>query len=360
MKSKARKSVFSLIWLVSTLALTAAASELINDSGQTELRQLKGMQATISHDGLPGLLTSVSSNRYPAPRIYSLWYVERIASKEPVRVKLEHSKREFGLQVAKALEQEAKRAETLTDNEARRQETLCLLNLGEWIAGGLGYGNEYLSRRCFDIATIPLAYLIADLEYPLEDARQLLEKSPSDESGLTRVATVLNLEAGREIFPKPFGSRDQMFEQLQQVRGKHIREILKWLEEHPEYGSRRPSELQNVLPTELAFFCDDDLAKPPTVVNMWDKKWHEMLLGVGSQNVGLLRALLLFRDKVGQFPESPPPSYKPSDRFYLSAIDAAFHQAWKPYRSEYGIIDGRAAIAYERVKHGKFLDAERQ
>jgi len=358
--------VTGVLWLVTITGVLAAGQY------DAEIQQMNEMEAVVKRQGVTGLLAFVRANAVESPRIYSRWYVEtRVVKRQPDRVPLEEAKRSFGLQFAKALELEAKRVQSITDNTQRKQTTLDLLELGEWIAhGGVGYGNACLQERCMDIATVPLAPLVADLSYPIEEVRGVLGKFPLAKEVYKYLVEVLNQEGGRPVLPSLKHERkEEISEQIHAVWGTQAQRIGKWLEKHPEYDSLPFDEqvirLQKELPEELVLFCDDEFHGTRTVVTTWDVKWHKRLCGYDSQNLSLLRDLLLFREKVGHFPETPPKWYDPKDRFYQNGMEAAFCEAWKPYEHErqgnewYNLWSG-AVIAYDRIKQGKFVDAERQ
>ena len=103
-----------------------------------------------------------------------------------------------------------------------------------------------------------------------------------------------------------------------------------------------------------------------------------MVGGARGVNIRHVQAFLLFREKVGHFPTKPvftEEQIKRREKFiaeeakrgvligrledgFNSPVTAAFCLAWEPYRSEYGPIYDTAALVYEQVKSGQFLDED--
>ncbi len=342
--------------LLSVWALSVVATHVtIAAVDENELRRVQQMDAVVSRDGITGLLSLVTTNHYRSPRIYSRWYIDRLTNKEPDVVRLEEAKHRFGLAFAKGLEDEAKRVRSLTDDRERERAIGTLLDLEEWITSSTGYGNEFLGWRCFNIATVPLAHLVVDLEYPLVNVRRLLQRFPPREAKFQRISAVLNSEAGRTVFQQPRGSHSEAFRQLDQQWVHGVQALNRWREaHHPEYHIAQMSRWRKFAPDNLAFYADDDLPNASTLVSRWSLKLHHLLLTLDDRNPEFLRDLLVFREKVGGFPEAPPAWYKPGDPFYRTPTHAAFCEAWKPFRHEYGPIYDSAASTYRAVKEGRF------
>jgi hypothetical protein len=343
---------------------------------EVESEQIRVFTRALEAEGLGAVLTVARTNGWRAPLIHSKYWVDRFVKQNPNEIKLERAIRGFGRDLALALDAEAKRLQTPLSSTDRIQAARLLFDLSDWLKEAKGYGNFFLTTRCQDLALVPVAYVIADLDFPLDEAETLVSRFlPEDEDREFRAA-VLDGEAPKKFVGTLRDGRLDKDTQLEQKWGRGYVAVEKWYKEKRIQGRMEDPQVREQAPDELAFFLDDDYQQPKTTSAYWDKKLHCALVGVRYGNIWLVRDFLLFREKVGRFPTKPVFSKEQLEfrekeiaeaakrdvrigRFeegYESLLEAAFAQEWEPYRSQYGALYGTAARVYERVKSGKFLD----
>ena len=130
-----------------------------------ELEQVQRL-ATVAQKGPAALLEYIRETGENAPLIYSQWYVDRLAVQNPKKAETEQARREFGRVVLQSLENMAPLLRSPADGQTRQEAAATLLGLADWFGEQPGYGNALLFSRLQDLATVPLAYLIADMSYP--------------------------------------------------------------------------------------------------------------------------------------------------------------------------------------------------
>jgi hypothetical protein len=352
----------------------------------------------VAREGPARLLEYMRETRECAPLIYSQWYVDRLAATNSRRAEVEQAWREFGRTVLQSLEEMAPRLRSRLDARLHQDTALMLLDLADWFGEPPGYGNALLFHRLQDLATVPLAYLVADLSYTETNLMAMTARLVEFPEDVRRNARVLNLEAPEPIFEVPARSRssvgvwdvmervkiaDGIVNPLERAWFRKVNEIMQW---HKERGA--PSGLpagrgtREAAPEELAFYVDDEYrsaAGPFTTLHLWNGKYHRrLLLGLGSQNMREVRSLLMFRRKVGQYPTCPRFSPKqqlavkeeietagkkgikivPLEEAYSSIQEAAFAQAWEPFRIEFGPTYSTAYAVYNSVLSNNFYDQD--
>ncbi len=363
---------------VSALAMflagtSPAAGQKVGPSRLQELRAgLKG--------GVREFAAYVKRTRAAAPLIHSRWYVETMLREPPARLAYERAKREFGRRLLVALDECAGEMLRLDDSPKREVAAEMLLDLRDWTAGRPGYGNMLLLHRCQDIALVPLAHLIADLNFPVRTLDQLVGRLMTLPDQRKLNAEVLNTESPRGVRFEPGSDRmpakwARAFRYLtpEERRAEAMRipmmrtwragwrRIIEW---RRGQGDKLPvlwlkgSSHRAKLPKDLQFFCDDNKRLDPfTTAKQWDAKRHyRLLLGLGAySDRRSVESLLLFRKKVGYFPTRPPAGSM-VDSFIKDPIERAFDAAWNPYNSKYGPIYGSAALLYKEVRSNTFCD----
>lgn len=334
---------------------------------------------TFAQKGPEALLEYIRETGENAPLIYSQWYVDRLAVKNPKKAETEQARREFGRVVLQSLENMAPSLRSPADARTRQEAATTLLELADWFGEQPGYGNALLFSRLQDLATVPLAYLIADLSYPETNLVAMSERLVDFPEEVKRNARVLNTESPEPIFDVPPTAKssvgvwkvmekariaDSVVNPLERAWYRKVSDIRKWQKEHDKQrGLPEGKRDRDAVPEELAFFVDDEYGakapKPFTTLNQWDGKYHRRLfLGLGGHNIGDVKAFLLFRQKVGSFPTNPPSWWKPGDGVFPTPTKAAFDEAWTPFRSEYAGQDAPAARVYDAVQGNSFYDKD--
>lgn len=369
-----RTSCFALVLTL----LPALAYQWTASASEEEMAAIRELAAA-AEKGPEALLTHVREKETRAPVIYSQWYVDRLARESPKKAELEQARRDFGKTVLKSLEATSAALLEPSDTKTREHMAEVLLDLADWFGEPPGYGNALLFWRCQNMATVPLAHLIADLSYPEEALVTMVGRLIAFPEEVKRNVRVLNQEAPEPVFAAPQSVKscvgvwdvmerarrgDRIVAPLQWAWYRKVHEIHKW------HKGRRKSrfltsgkDLRDQLPEDLAFFCDDApslIPKPFTTLKQWDKKYHRRLfLGLGSRNIRNVRAFLLFRRKVRSFPTKPPAWWKPGDSVLPTPTEAAFSEAWIPFRGELGTATySPAAKTYVAVQRNTFYDED--
>jgi hypothetical protein len=79
--------------------------------------------------------------------------------------------------------------------------------LSHWIVERPGYGNMFILERCEDMASVPLAHLVADLSYPETKLDELMSRLQTW-AELGRVSVdALNTEAPQPVFAAGQGQK---------------------------------------------------------------------------------------------------------------------------------------------------------
>jgi len=365
------------------MGLLCASATFAGGKEMEEIQQL----AAAAGKGPETLLAYVQQTRIKAPVIYSQWYVDGLAKKDPKRAELEQARREFGRKLLESLEATAAAQLTTLTATARQQAADTLLDLADWFGKQPGYGNAILFNRLQDMATVPLAYLIADLSYPEAKIAASLDRLvgyPDDREFNVRS---LNQEAPQGIFSVParpsneaasqrpltYNEKSRMARKQSDAESasleigwyKKFHEIGKWQKEHgkPVNLMPRGKKERDELPEELAFFADDETPsfpqKPLTALTLWERKCHRRLsLGLGGHNIKHVKAFFLFRQKIGSFPTTPPAWWKPGDDSDPTPAEAAFSTAWGDLGIEYGPKYSPAAQVFNAVRSNTFYDQD--
>ena len=351
----------ALLVFLLTLAVLSANSHISAAEPaevEQEMKRIETLNQALSKGGIGELLATARARSAPCSLISSKYFVERNARRNPALVKLEQAKRNFALNLAKALDATAAELQRQVPSEKRATQAAELFDLADWLKPLKGYGNYILVSRCENLATVPLAYLTADLSYPMEQITALRNRlSPSVEERAFRVS-VLNREATKPFIEALRGSESEKDEQMQIAWNRGWHSMSDWFSQR---GITRDRWKRELLPEELAFFFNDEHAPDPlTTVNTWESKRHSTLIfGLRDKQVEHIEILALYREKVGKFPMQPPKWWKPDDKLY-TATEAAFEEAWKPYRHDHGAKFQTAAQVYQEVTSGAFLDGETQ
>lgn len=319
-----------------------------------EMKRVESLEKALEEGGAAGVLATT----LPAPLIRSPYYAERLAKLEPERLAVEQAKREFGFKLAVELDETAAFLQKRTDSTERAKQAGLLLDLAAWLRTARGYGNYVLFSRCESLATVPLAYLTADLDYPLEKVGELRRRilASSDERAF-RVA-VLNDEAPAPFIGALSGNESAQDDQIQIAWSIKWNEMRTWFKSNEIKGQAQTRER---LPEHLAlFFTNEYKASPFTTVNNWNNNRHQgVVFGMRDVQVKNVDMLMLYREKVGTFPTQPPSWWKPTDKLY-TAREAAFEDAWRPHEKQYGPIFQGAAITLEAVVNGSVWDRDTQ
>jgi len=322
---------------------------------KAEMERIEHLNAALNKGGIAELLETVSRESMAAPLINSKYFAESIAKKEPALAPLEKAKRAFGYKVAQALDGVATNVQKKASSDERVLQAEQLFNLVAWLKTEKGYGNYILIARCDCLSVVPLAYLIADLTFPLEKVAVLRSRiaPPSEECEYRR--TVLNREAPKSFIDPLVGTDSDQDDQMEICWNKQLYVVAKWFESrNVNIINRKRSDL----PDDMVFFFDGELFGTTTTVGTWDMDLHSLTLvyGTRDKNIEHIDYFFKYRQLVGKFPTTPPKWWKSGGKY--TAIEAAFESAWLPFEGKNGPIFDTAALVYEQVTTGTFMDWE--
>lgn len=339
---------------------TANAQELDTAKSildETELVHI--MQQQLDNHRLVGLVELAKDMRWTTPKIHSEYWVEGIGTNQANRIVLEKAKRTLGLAIAKQLDVEATEIAEPGNSEVRENQARRLLDAAEWMRGSPGYGNLMLTMRAENLAYVPIGYLVADTSFPTNKITRLMQRVRSPQSALQFQIDVLNDEAPEAIGVRLTGDTNSDERRLKEEWFKNMKLVAAWCRDNNIYPNQAYKH-RDKMPPQCAFYVDDGFTKPPyTSVNKWDEKQHQSICvygGVKDVRPGV-DALFLFRLKAGVFPTTPPKWFNQNEKIY-TPVQAAFVQAWEPFRNEYGPIGDLAGSVYESIKAQKFVDWE--
>jgi hypothetical protein len=349
--------IFLLLIMVVLAVLAPAMLWASTDPAiiKDEMGRIQRLDTSLTAGGIEALLNVASRESIAAPKINSKYYADRIAKQEPALAPLEQAKRAFGLKVAQALDGVAVESQRQAASDQRIKQATQLLDLADWFKAQKGYGNYLLVTRCENLAAVPLGYLTGDLTFPMEKITTQRKRISTNSDEREFRKAVLNSEA-----PKPFigpltGTQSQQDDQMQIAWGNQWHAMNDWFKAR-NIGIDKWK--RSDLPDELAFFLDESPNGPKKTSGSWEMNLHASLVnGFRDKNIENIDGFAKYRELVGKFPTEPPKWWKPDDKLH-TAREAAFLDAWEPYRRDQGALYGVASIVYEQVTTGGLMDQE--
>jgi hypothetical protein len=350
----------TIIFLLTIACAFPPSSIAAGNQYEDELQRVEALRSMLKRDGVCEMVSSAERLQWTAPRIRSAYWVYRLPKEDQDRIKLETVKRELGLEIAKALDDEAVVVVEAADSATREAQAGCLLKVSQWLRSSHGYGNLQLTVRADSLAAIPIGHLVADLSYRTNRLETLVGSLMTLEQQQAIQIDVLKEEAPPGFTEGAAGTRQQKEERLYEAWQRGYKVLVDWCEHNGFHRTGKEGEWQQ-LPADLAFYHDDewsDEPRPNTTVGRWNRKLHvACIFGFGGGVVERhVRTLYLFRKTVGYFPTKAPKWRRKDD--YLSPIQAAFMDAWEPYMKEHGVAGGAAGAYYEQILSNRFMDAE--
>lgn len=341
------QNLHKTVFVVALAALMSTRVSAIETSVGEEMEVLALQRETLAGSGLRGFFEAAQSNQWAAPKIYSQCWVDWLPEDQREIRKLEQGRRDFGLEIVKAVELESKHVLEPADSSERAAQVDRLLALSRWVGSPGGYGNFAIKRRVENLACIPIGHLVADLDYPVDKIEALLKRIAGDGEWLAMQNAILNEESPHKYDAK---TKDELAKQWH----RHFRKA--WFA-YKEKKGRYPHSFAdgNGFPKEIAFYCEDEtLPRPYTLATRWNKKLHHMFCVMGYEDkiTTRIQNFLLFRKVIGRFPEKPS---RPLEMFD-SRIQEGFYEAWKPHEKEHGIHPGASGYTYESILNNRFMD----
>lgn len=350
--------------LCATIALLAVAepeSHAQQPEGPVELQRIIDMTEVLKNHGLRRLAQEVRQTSAPPLLIHSPYWVDRNTTKDREARQVETAKVEFGLRLSQSLDSHEEGIQRQAPSSEHIASAQLLFNLSDWLRKAEGYGNYFLSCRCHSLAALSLGYLIADPTTAPGPIERLLKLLPSDRSDTPYRVAVIKRECPVALEISADSEPECQHQELEKFWGGGLTKLKEWCLAHQVPLLPLNRGKRNLLPEELAFFCDDDddVPQPVTTTSNWLVKRHAVVVlgGTWDANIRAVKSLWLFRQKVGAFPTQPPAWYKSGDSFF-TPTSAAFDAAWSPYRKEFGNHDGAAAEVYELIGSGRFFSQD--
>lgn len=340
-----------------TLSIVFSSSaDIASVKIKEKINQIHQLETALGDMGdLSKMLNAASNREIGVPDINSNYYAERIGRENPELALLEMTKRTFGLKLAHALDKLAGELVGEVAVEDRVAQADLLLDLADWLKSEKSYGNYLLTARCENLAIVPMAYLGADLDFSMERVEVMKKRLMSHAEAREFRKAVLNSEAPEPFIGNLSGSESEQDRQLQYYWAQGWNRMLTWQKAH---GLHALDADRSKLPEPLAYFVEERLKEPFTTVNNWEVNRHSSALVNGARDMNLrnLESFLKFRKHVDAFPTKPPSWWEPNGRY--SAIEAAFKDAWEPFRMTHGVPYQTAAQVYSQVMSGEYMDWE--
>lgn len=319
------------------------------------MENLEILEAGLDAGGIEELLAVASREDLDAPNIPSQYLCERIARQNRERGEFERAKRAFGAKVAEALDAEANRSGTAGNARILERQADRLLDMTEWMRTEMGYGNYLLAVRCENLSAIPIGYLAADLNYPEEKIAEMQNRIMTSDEEREFRRTVLNSEAPEPFIGKLNGTDSEQNEQMQMAWNRKWKEVRQFF---AQQGIPSTKWKRSDLPEDLQYFLDEQPAGPQTTTGSWELNRHETVVnGYRDRLLQHVRSLVLYRQLVGNFPTEPPAWWNPKDPSF-TALEAAFEDKWKPFRTAHGPQYSSAARVYQQVEAETLSDRE--
>jgi len=350
-------------WLV--IASAIVTGSVFSETPVT-LDQVVEMQKFSESQGWKDFVVIAKEKQWRAPVMPSLWHVERFSTGEVRQIHL--ASRELGRELVDQLAALPQKLNEHLTTEELVETADRLLYLSEWCGTTEGYGNFLLANRSLDLACIPLARLVTDLNVPTDRYAPLLKKLQPEWLRVEKRRRILNHEAGSELFPVS----NKQDEDMEVVWGSGV--VSRSERKHPGWKDRRKDdplfdfvEERPAILANLDFFADDrsNAASPLTLINRWNNKHHYTLV-VMKSSIHLAQEvsdLAEFRSVVGSFPTNAVPgAIRPG-------VEGAFYAAWTPTVkrlpgmsetewSQRWKLAGRAWQLYDAVQRREVLDSE--
>lgn len=270
--------------------------------GWTTETDIAWLDEQLATGGVFGLVAKTARMGRAAPCMPSAWSCANRMRAPELEVVC-RAGREFGRNLAGALDGVAADLRLMPAGEELRDCSHRLCDLSDWCAGGGGYGNLMLARRCLDLASVGLARLAADMDFPMENVEKLAQRMEPVWMSVKSRATVLNAEACAEIFPANGSQRDleRIWSHGRVLARKH------WKNHAQAFARRmlgiRPNE--DVILKNSDFFDREEFWGIPATLQEWDfSNFVRLVDGLELKTVYDALALVQYRKIVGSFPET--------------------------------------------------------
>jgi hypothetical protein len=331
---------------------------------QRALSAWEDLASQLAGSRLDEFVDRIRAEAISVPVVPSDWHVEHLAPLEK-RIQMRQV-RALGLVIAIKLSEVGNLVQRDRTNSLRLERTTgLLLDLADWLAKEEGYGNLLLARRCHDIASVSIGFLMVDVGYPADRLQRMLRRLEAPWYAASVRLRILNHEAGLDLFASTNRGETAIQASLEQTwrtgeflvlmeRSPRVKSVV---EGNPPGGMEELSRLitpevrrnlrSPILKANRAFFEDDEYSSvsgPFTTTNLWARKQHKRLVnGFQPPKLGELKALCAFRIAVGHFPENRD----------------GFENAWLAHRGgESHKLYAPAWLTYEAIMNSMFWDED--
>jgi hypothetical protein len=380
------KYILSIIILNGTLlASVARASNAVSPQAPNKItsEQLEQLTDLANEKKDIAILSKELGARMPGgfACIYSIIYCDRLeVDDRKAEAAHERAVREFGRLILVRLNGETRTAiKTRLAQKERARLAGIFAELAEWFEKGRGIGNMIIGSRARGIAAAHLAYLVVDMNYPLEEVTPLIERIQT--GGIyewwMRLVPSYEIEVPDVLAPVLRETRTERDIRMATLPlGLAMEKAVKKIVE--EKGWKRiPDDkemlrqIRNQLDFKVAIFFDDrtTFATDVSTLGLWD--YYSLFPPDAHMSITkYVRLTAIFREKIGGFPMGPLPSnaYKNGkfNSFYGSLTGAAFYHAWEEFykqpqfNKDYYKIDPATGRSYidpkERTLSDKYFN----
>jgi len=303
------KGKFTLtLFAIGIVCYTAVAD---NGGFAEKTKLVEAMTEMLAERDLPGFLKAVKEQGWDTPHIRSVYWIEQMATNKAEEIRYETAKREFGLALAKKIDEMALESISVTNTEARASLASHAFDIANWIGATKGYGNFQIARRVDDLGYTQIGYLAANLNFSTNRIDTLLKRAMTQETHLSFRLAVLDDESPVPVGIKRSGSANEVYERLLKWWGDNLRKADEWCKDKKGTKIFNCAKYRAEMPKEVAFFADEDGGGNPfTVVSLWEHKRHfTHCINSSLEWRKWIDNLYLFRQKVGAFPSEMPLSW---------------------------------------------------
>ncbi len=353
------KTAAVILMNLTTLALSISVLLSVSEGSQSDI---KSMQIFVEQNSLPEFLEVIEENKWKAPFISSQWYVDNRAPDDK-RAEMREA-REFGSALVCRLEEWAPMMISAKSSEDIELISNMFLQLAEWLAVPKGYGNLFLAAKCQDIASSGIGRLLVDLNFPLARVEKLMKKFDVQWNTSSMCMEVLNQEVGAVLFTSNSKKEADIIEDMGRIwrTGSLLLNAQKVATEKKGKYSKKYKEKvkaramnyrgglfeSSLIRSNLDFFDDDafsNITISPTSSYINGKYHAKYTVGFRPTNINKLKALLIYRSKVGFFPKD-------------TSMEG-FQKLWRSYKTkETEYLYAPAWGTFRSIQEGTFLDRD--
>jgi len=249
----------------------------VNADMTEEIKHIDLMRENLQKQGLWDFFDAALAKGWTMPFIYSQWYVDRLPRDQ---VTLAQSKRDFGLALSQAFDNEGLSYIPPADSAVRETRVTRLLDMSGWIRTQRSYGSVILASRAESMAYVQIGYLVADLDYPTDKIDALISRMIDNADDERFRLDALNSESPEKIRVLRLTENQWMKNNMREdAWDTKMRRSYNWQQARNVYLENR-----GALPDEYQFFSIDNSTgkRPDTGTTRWNDKMHGMVCVRGN------------------------------------------------------------------------------